>query len=78
MNLKTFYREVEELEKRKMDKTRVLLEAMKTYSRLRGTLTNRQLKVDIFLNNGIIEYIKFKRYLGRLQNCVVNAYKEEE
>lgn len=78
MNLKTFYREVEELEKRKMDKTRVLLEAMKTYSRLRGTLTNRQLKVDIFLNNGIIEYIKFKRYLRRLQNCVVNAYKEEE
>lgn len=77
MNLKTFYKEVEELEKRKIDKNQILLEAMKTYSRLRGTLTNRQLKVDIFLNNGILEYIKFKRYLRRLQNCVVNAYKEE-
>ncbi|AAX92435.1 hypothetical protein TwortDSMZ_172 [Staphylococcus phage Twort] len=77
MNLKIFYEEVKQLENRKIAKEQVLLESMKTFSKLRGTLTNSQLSLDILLNYGIVEYIKYKRYLGRLQNCVVKAYKEE-
>lgn len=77
-NLKTFYEEVRHLENRNIAKDQVILEAMETYSRLRGTLTNRQLSIDIFLNYGIVEYMKYKKHLRRLQKCVLNTYTEGE